>query len=277
MTDWAVGKPLLEAYLKRKPDLLKIILEGSPTLAKPDVPQITFSAELVEHIIHFANEHGFRTTVHISEEADAWKALDGGIDDMAHPVRGAASDDYINFVATKHIPICTTTAVFAYIAQIGDDASFLDAPLYKATINPKILEAQKTTERQRYIDSGMSAAFKKNNPRMAQNVKRLFDKGAVLALGTDRTWGPTVHLELATLHDAGIPLFDLVKIATLNAAVYLGQDKDLGSIQRGKLADLLLLKADPTKDVKNFQAIDAVFKGGERVDLAALDLPVNRK
>lgn len=43
-----------------------------------------------------------------------------------------------------------------------------------------------------------------------------------------------------------VMLFDLVKIAILNAATYIGQDKNLGSIQRGKLADLLLLRADPT-------------------------------
>jgi imidazolonepropionase-like amidohydrolase len=276
-TNWEAGEPLLEAYLTRKPDLLKIILESAPTLAKPGINQPTFSAETLRQIIRFANDHGVRTTVHVSLEADAWKAMDANIDDLAHPVRGAANDDYFTYVATKRIPVCTTLAVFAYIARIGDDTSFLDAPLYRATIDPKVLEAQKTTERQRYIDSGMSAEFKKTNANALRNVKRLFDQGALLALGTDRTWGPTVHLELEQLHDAGIPLFDLIRIATLNAAIYLGQDKDLGSIERGKLADLVLLKQDPTKEVSNFAAIDAVFKGGARIDLAALDLPVNRR
>jgi len=42
--------------------------------------------------------------------------------------------------------------------------------------------------------------------------------------------------------------------------MYLGQEKNFGSIERGKLADMVLLNADPLKDVKNFQAIDTVFK-----------------
>jgi len=49
----------------------------------------------------------------------------------------------------------------------------------------------------------------------------------------------------------------------------------VGPEQDIKLADLVLLGADPTQDVKNFQQIDAVYKGGKRIDLAALDLPVN--
>ena len=74
-----------------------------------------------------------------------------------------------------------------------------------------------------------------------------------------------------------IPLLDLTRIVTLNGAIYLGKEKELGSIQRGKLADILLLNADPTKDVKNFQAIAAVYKGGEKIDFAQLDIPINKK
>jgi imidazolonepropionase-like amidohydrolase len=272
--DWASGEAALARYLERKPDLLKIVVDGSPAIGQ-DTPRPTFAADTLKQIIHFANTHGLRTTAHVSLESDAWESIDGGIDDMAHPLRSPASDAYFTLVATKRIPICTTTAVFMYIANIADDPSFLDAPLYRATIDPQLLERAKTTERQRYISSGMSAKFKRTNASMLRNIKRLFDSGALLSLGTDRTWGPTVHLELATLHEAGIPLFDLVRIATLNAAIYLGQDQRLGSIERGKLADLLLLKADPTADVQNFQAIDAVYKGGSRIDLAALDLPIN--
>jgi imidazolonepropionase-like amidohydrolase len=276
-TEWEAGKPLLEAYLPRKPDVLKLLLESAPAGAEPGSRHPGFSTETLRSIVRFANAHGVRTTIHVSLESDAWKALDAGVDDMAHLVRLTASEDYVTYVATKHVPMCTTLTVLAYFAKLIDDPSFLDAPLFKATVDPQLLAEQKTAERQRYIANGVAEDFRRTNPQTWRNTKRLFDQGAILALGTDRTWGPAVHMELELLHEAGIPLFDLVKIATLNAAIYLGKDKDLGSIERGKLADLLLLRADPTKDVANFQAIDAVFKGGERVDLTALDLPVNRR
>jgi imidazolonepropionase-like amidohydrolase len=84
-------------------------------------------------------------------------------------------------------------------------------------------------------------------------------------------------MELGFLNKAGIPAFDLIKIATLNGAIYMGQDKNLGSIEVGKYADLLVLNADPAADVNNFQAINAVVKNGQRIDLAKLDLPVNHR
>jgi imidazolonepropionase-like amidohydrolase len=63
----------------------------------------------------------------------------------------------------------------------------------------------------------------------------------------------------------------------LNAAIYMQKDKDIGSIERGKLADMLLLTADPVADIRNSIKIDAVFKGGKKIDRAALDVPANRK
>ncbi len=75
---------------------------------------------------------------------------------------------------------------------------------------------------------------------------------------------------------AGIPLPDLVRIATLNGAAFLHREQDLGSIEPGKLADLVLLREDPTRSVAAYQAIEAVYKNEERIDFAALDLPATR-
>ena len=123
----------------------------------------------------------------------------------------------------------------------------------------------------------MSAQFKVMNPHLARTVKRLHEAGVPLALGTDRTLGASVHMELELLAQAGIPLPDLLRIATLNGARYLRREGELGSIEPGKLADMVLLKADPSRDVAAYQAIEAVFKGGRRIDLGALGIPVNEK
>ena len=101
--------------------------------------------------------------------------------------------------------------------------------------------------------------------------------GVPLALGTDRTWGASVHMELALLQESGIPLKDLLRIATLNGAIYLGREREFGSIEPGKFADMLLLAADPLETVKAYGAIEMVFKGGQRVDRSALDVPANRR
>ena len=84
-------------------------------------------------------------------------------------------------------------------------------------------------------------------------------------------------MELALLQESGIPLKDLLRIATLNGAIYLGREREFGSIEPGKFADMLLLAADPLETVKAYGAIEMVFKGGQRVDRSALDVPANRR
>jgi imidazolonepropionase-like amidohydrolase len=83
--------------------------------------------------------------------------------------------------------------------------------------------------------------------------------------------GFTLHDELARLVESGLTPMEGLQAATLNPARYFGREKDLGSIQPGKLADLVLLDADPLRDIHNTTRIRAVFADGRLFDRAALD------
>ena len=74
---------------------------------------------------------------------------------------------------------------------------------------------------------------------------------------------------------AGIPPLDALRIATLNGAIFLGRESELGSIEPGKLADMVLLNADPTRDIRNVREIAGVWKAGVAIDRATLQLPIN--
>jgi imidazolonepropionase-like amidohydrolase len=266
-------RPLLEAHFDRKPDLQKILYDRLGTFGSPAAAVL--SQENLQGIIALAHRRGIPTTVHTTTEWDSLAALGAGIDAFAHPVRAAVTPAFARTLAERRVPVSTTLAVFGHIARVAEEPEFLDAPLFRATIDPAELSFLRSVERQRYIASGMSAQFKAMNPHIARTVKRLHDAGVPLALGTDRTLGASVHMELELLAQAGIPLADILRIATLNGALYLNRERDLGSIEPGKLADMVLLRSDPTRDVAAYQAIEAVFKGGRRIDLDALDLPVN--
>jgi imidazolonepropionase-like amidohydrolase len=86
-----------------------------------------------------------------------------------------------------------------------------------------------------------------------------------------------VHRELELIVEAGIPPLGALQIATLNAAAFIGADRDLGSIAPDKWADLVLLDADPTADIRNVSRIAAVYKGGREIDRAKLAIPANRR
>jgi imidazolonepropionase-like amidohydrolase len=216
--------------------------------------------------------------VHATVEDLARAAVDGGIDTLAHPV-GLAREtpEFTRVLAQRRIPVATTLAVTDEILRLSDAPEYLDDPMFRAVLRPEEIAARKAQGRKRYASLGWTALFRLTMPYAMENLRRIHEAGGVLALGTDRSEGPLVHHELELLARAGIPVPDLLRIATYNGALFLGREQDLGSIATGKLADLVLLEADPTLDVANYRRIAAVIKGGVAVDRSRLDLPVNER
>ena len=114
--------------------------------------------------------------------------------------------------------------------------------------------------------------MKTQTPILEDNLRRIDAAGGVIAAGTDTSNGASTQRELELLAEAGIPPLEIVKIATFNGARFLGRQDQMGSVEEGKIADAVLLSADPTADVKNCKAILAVFKAGQIVDELKLPL-----
>ena len=96
--------------------------------------------------------------------------------------------------------------------------------------------------------------------------------------------GFSLHDELALLVNAGLSPMEALQAATLNPARYLGKERDLGTLQIGKLADLVLLEANPLEDITNTQRINAVVSNGKLIPkselqrmLAAIESASNKK
>jgi imidazolonepropionase-like amidohydrolase len=111
-----------------------------------------------------------------------------------------------------------------------------------------------------------------------QAVRDLHRAGVAMLTGTDASdsfvgdlVGFGVHDEMALLVRAGLTPIEALQAATFNPAVYLGREKELGTVERGKLADLVLLDADPRADIHNTTKVSAVFLAGKYFDRAALD------
>ena len=108
-----------------------------------------------------------------------------------------------------------------------------------------------------------------------QNLKKLWDAGIPIAMGTDAgnigtLHGPSVFREMALMHDAGLTPLEVLRSATVNGARAMGREADLGTIAMGKLADFVLLDADPLADVANLSHAAKVIKGGVVYDPKAL-------
>jgi imidazolonepropionase-like amidohydrolase len=100
-------------------------------------------------------------------------------------------------------------------------------------------------------------------------------RGVRLLLGSDNPFRPglMMHVEMESFVLAGLSPLEVIRLATKEAAVELGAGDDLGTLEPGKLADLILLDANPLEDIKNTQTIWRVIKGGWLFDPEKLRPP----
>jgi imidazolonepropionase-like amidohydrolase len=98
--------------------------------------------------------------------------------------------------------------------------------------------------------------------QMLRTIRMMRDRRLKVILGTDLSRSFDYPRELELFQRAGYTAPEVLRLATLGMAEYLGQDEDLGSIEGGKYADFFLVPGDPTRDLKAIRRISMVVAGG---------------
>lgn len=177
------------------------------------------------------------------------------------PERAVALSVVLKSNGTWQCPTLTLLRVLGY----GNDSSFADDSRLKfmpwqvrASWNPENL----------YGESPEDLAFAKQEFQKDLEVVGLMQRtGVGILAGTD-TLNPfcfpgfSLHDELGLLVRAGLSPMQALQAATLNPARFLGREKDFGTVENGKVADLVLLEANPLDDISNTKRITAVIYGG---------------
>lgn len=272
----AVGKTPEEArksvdrLADLKVDVIKFHINGTPN----DMNTETWSA-----IIDESHKKRLRTYVHIFYLKDAQASVDRGVDVVAHSVRDQdVTPKLIADMKAKNVAYTPTLtrdlSVFVYETR----PAFFDDPffqrgmsLYRADVN--LLSDPGRQEKVR--NDKQAQAIKPALQQAMKNLKMLSDAGVTIAMGTDsgvaggqnmgRWQGYFEHLELEYMVKSGMTPMQTIVAATGGAARATKLENDLGTIQAGKLADLLVLNANPLTDIKNTRQIDAVWIGGRRL------------
>jgi imidazolonepropionase-like amidohydrolase len=274
--EFARDREKLEAHIARGPDVLKITQDEHGWGTRPLIRHMP--ADVLEEVIRFYHEHGIRTTIHVSGELRAWEAIYAGVDTLAHPViQAPVSEQYLNMMGVKRVPQVSTLTIGEGYSRLVEHPEFLDQPLYRATLSSAEIETLRTTRRREWEGERWTQWMKVMTPVAQENLKRLHEAGGIVVLGTDQSLGAAVHRELELLVEGGIAPIDALRIATRNGAMFLGREKDLGTIEPGKLADLVLLEADPAADIDNAKKIHTVIRGGVVVDRERLEIPGNER
>ena len=207
-------------------------------------------------------EHGFYASTDFDpnkiEGTFDYLAAQQGLQNL--PVESDKMRDLINYLIQHHVALTSTLPVFEPYTDRepilgGGEEALL--PEVKAYVKSRWQNAQ-------HKDSLSLKLFKKE----LVWEKQFYDAGGLLLAGTDPTGsGRTIagygsRREVELLAEAGFSAPQAIKIASLNGAIYLGRQKNIGSVEVGKRADLVLLSGDLEKSISDIRNIEIVFKNG---------------
>ncbi len=210
-----------------------------------------------------AHKQGMSVTGHIPRAMTAQQAVEAGMDQINHlPVQAlrTGGDDTIRFFKQHNTVIDPTMAWGELLGRpMNVEISSFEPGFAKA---PYALTNLIGTA------GGTGAAGP--NTRLAY-VLALHKGGVTLVAGTDKAIaGHSLHRELELYVEAGISPMDVIQIATLGAAKVMGMEREVGSVEPGKRADLILVDGDPLRDFSALRRVSRVVAEGRVYDPADL-------
>ena len=255
----------INEIVEMHPDFIKIRVDDNLGTASK------MSPEIYEAAIAAAHENDLPLASHLYYLDDAKALLRAGSNFIAHSVRDRPVDqELIDLLVENDVCYCATLTreVSTYVYE--DVPDFFDDPFFLAEADPAVVEALKDPSRQEGMRNSSSAqSYKETLPLALANLKALADAGVTIAMGTDsgppaRFQGYFEHLELELMAEAGLTPMQILVASTRDAARCIGLE-NTGTLEPGKLADLVVLTEDPLRDITNTRTIESVWISGNRV------------
>ncbi len=246
-------------------DFMKIRVDDNLGTTRKMTPDV-FGA-----VIDRTHEAGLPLAAHLFYREDAKALLRAGADLIAHSVRDQRVDQELIdlFVETGvcYVPTLTReVSTFVY----ADEPDFFADPFFLRHADREVLGQLLDPERQASVrDNPASARYREALAMAQENLGVLHGAGVTVAMGTDtgppaRFQGYFEHMELQLMVESGMSPEAVLRAATADAARCIGLD-DVGTIEPGKWADLLVVDGDPLTDVSALRRIESVWIGGEQV------------
>jgi imidazolonepropionase-like amidohydrolase len=255
------ARAMVREQAARRPDLVKLWWV---------LPQGGSAADWLpagKAAIDEAHALGLRVAVHATQLETARTAVEAGADVLVHGVSDVPVDDaFLALLRERRIPYVTTLVVLeGYAEGLGRAVSL--SPAEREVADPtavaSLLDPAPLPERA----AGAAKRMQAQLPVALANARRARDAGVLVVAGSDAGnigtfHGPAVLRELELLVEAGLTPAEALRAATLDAATACGRAGELGSVEAGKLADLLVLDASPLAEVRNLARLRVVVKDG---------------
>ena len=294
--DFTPEKAVARAVAADRPVCLKVFVEpGFGGILHWPTP----SAQTLAALHAEARRHGLPMVVH-ANSVEAWRAaLDAHAEIIAHGLwhwdgdravadPPASARAVIEQAARQGVADQPTLGVLYNEVSVFD-ASLVDDPRFALAMPPKLIayiHSDEAAAARRAVESQYLKLFPNAKELVAVGARRvsltlglMHEDGVHLLFGTDtpsddgRIGNPpglNGRLEMQRWAEAGVPLPQILRAATLDNAAAFGLAEELGSVEVGKKADLVLLTADPLKSVDAYDAIETIILDGRPIERAQL-------
>ena len=229
-------------------------------------------ASLVRLVGSETHKRGMRLLVHAPAIAEAREAVGAGADVLVHSIIDRRLDDDLVRQMfedeTVYIPTLTVAEGFVEV-QSGAFGGRYPLDCVDPGTRTKLRQTVSL------IDEGSDpvriqrarAQVDRLRQLASTNLLQLHEAGVLIALGTDAgnpltLHGPSAYAEMEAMQEVGLLPMDVLMAATRNGARAMGRQRDLGTVEAGKVADLLVLDADPSVDIANFRKLRQVIRAG---------------
>lgn len=274
------ARKMVQEQLAYKPDFIKIwyivIGKNKEEVARKHLP-------VIKAVIDEAHKNNLKVAVHATERIAAQLSVENGADFLVHSVDDeVVGDEFVRLLKEKKTVLCPTLVVsHNYNKVFGQEYHFHQSEFERA--DPfrlgSLFDLQHLNDARikMYRDGTRKgrAGDKTQDSICMVNLKKLSDAGVRIAAGTDAGNIGTLHggsylTELLKMKEAGMSNWQVIQSATINPSYILSKEKETGSIAKGKVADLLLLEANPLDDLNNLSKISMVVKRGNNINPGSL-------
>ena len=258
-----------EFYLKRKVD--------------PRLLDAGMRPQVLRAIVKCAHDEGLKVSAHsICLPEGIKQAVEAGVDSIEHTPLGLIDEETFKLMRETGVCWVPTAYCFYHWADLIDNPDlFARQEMKEAILEPYHTIGKRALDKQREaIKSGADPNWVKFYAEMPNYKQKYFPvnfdnaikAGVKIVAGVDAGMGGAgyvphgfLHKELELFVKHGMDVFEAIKTATVNAAELLGVGNELGSIEPGRLADLVVLRANPVEDISNISQIEYVIKEGKVV------------
>jgi imidazolonepropionase-like amidohydrolase len=258
----------MDSLVLVKPDLVKLWIDDFNGKYKTKM-----SPAIYKSIIDEAHKRNLRVAAHVFYLSDARQLINDGVNIIAHSIRDSVIDDaLVQKMKANHVVYIPTLSLDEYAYIYARRPDWINDPFFKVSLEPGVYEL--ITSEKYQNDLKNSPAYAKNMAAFSialKNLKKIYDAGILVCLGTDsgammlRAQGFSEHLELELMVQAGLTPLQALTVATKNSSEMLHIEKQFGTLQKGKIADFIILEGNPAANIKNTRKILAVYKSGKEV------------